>query len=88
MKLAVKVIAGASDGRIVGWLGTALKIRVSAPPEGGRANRAVEKLLADQLHLPANAVRIITGSRSEHKIVEISGLSAAELKPLLPLAPE
>ena len=88
MKLAVKLIPGASEERIVGWLGDELKIRVSAPPEVGRANRAVEKLLADQLHLPANAVRIITGSRSEHKIVEISGLSSAELKPLLPLAPE
>jgi uncharacterized protein (TIGR00251 family) len=83
MKLLVKVVPGASADRIVGWLGEALKVRVTAPPEGGKANRAVEGLLTRRLGIPKSAARIVSGSRSARKIVEISGLSAAELKCLL-----
>ncbi len=44
--LKVKVVPGASRTQLSGWLGDMLKVRVSAPPEKGKANAAVEALLA------------------------------------------
>ena len=61
-RLNVKVVPGSSRNRIVGWLGDALKIKVTAPPEKGRANEAVLSLLAERLGLPADAVAVARGS--------------------------
>lgn len=79
MKLSIKVVPGSSRDCIAGWLGDALKVKVKAPPEAGKANVAVEKVLAKTLGLPKGAVQIISGTSSSRKIVEIDGLSEEEL---------
>ena len=48
-RLKAKVVPGSSRNRIVGWLGDALKINVTAPPEKGKANEAVVELLSMKL---------------------------------------
>ena len=48
-RLPVKVVPGSSKNCIAGWLGEALRVRVMAPPERGKANTAVEKVIADAL---------------------------------------
>jgi len=78
--LKIKVVPGASRTELCGWLGDVLKVRVAAPPEKGRANTAVESLLAKALGLPARSVRITSGKSSQHKVAEFSGLSQAELR--------
>ena len=77
--LAVKVVPHAAKDEIAGWLDGALKVRVTAPPEGGRANRALEKLLADALGLKKNAVTVTTGKSSTRKHVAIMGLAREEI---------
>lgn len=47
VELRLKVVPGASRSAIAGELGDRLKVRIAAPPEGGKANRAVEDLLAE-----------------------------------------
>jgi len=47
-RLKVKVVPGSSRDQIAGWLGDALKIKVTAPPERGKANEAVIEILADR----------------------------------------
>jgi len=79
VRLAVKVVPGASRGGLAGWLGDALKLRVTAPPERGRANAAVCALLAEMLSLPGGCVRVVGGHGSARKVVEIDRLSAAEV---------
>jgi uncharacterized protein YggU (UPF0235/DUF167 family) len=53
--------------------------RVMAPPQDGRANRALEELLAVALHLKKSAVTVATGHGSAHKRVAIDGLEHEEI---------
>jgi len=65
---------------ISGWLGDALKIKVKAPPEKGRANQAVKKLLSTVLELPRSSIHITAGESSSSKHVELDGLSECQLQ--------
>ena len=60
-------------------MGDTLKVRVKAPPERGKANVAVEKVIAGALGLSTDRVRVVKGSTSARKIVELVGLSEAEV---------
>ena len=80
MKLPVKVIPASSRDCIVGWLGEALKIRVTAPAERGKANAAAEKLIADALGTPKERVRLVAGRSSGRKLIEIDGLCEADIR--------
>jgi len=79
MRLAVKVTPSAPRDAIAGWLGDALKVRVKAPPERGKANAALEQLLAAALGLAHDRVRVVAGHTSPRKQVEIVGLSEHEV---------
>jgi uncharacterized protein (TIGR00251 family) len=74
----VKAVPGASRSEIVGRLGAALKIRVAAPPEGGKANREILELLAERLGLPAASVTLVSGAASPAKVVELLGITAEQ----------
>ncbi len=80
MRLAVKVVPKASRAGLAGWMGDALKVRVTAPPERGRANDAVCEVLADALAVPVDRVRIVAGHASPRKVLEIEGLDDAEAR--------
>ncbi len=79
IKLAIKVVPGSSREGIAAWLGETLKVRVRAPAERGKANAAVEKILAKSLGVPLDCVRVVAGMTSPRKVVEISGPSKAEI---------
>jgi len=79
IKLAIKVVPGSSREGIAAWLGETLKVRVRAPAERGKANAAVEKILAKSLGVPIDCVRVVAGMTSPRKVVEISGPSKAEI---------
>lgn len=79
-RLKVKVVPGASKSEITGWLGKELKVRVSAPPERGKANSAVESIIADALQLPSEFVKIVAGKSAARKTVEVQGLTGVELR--------
>jgi uncharacterized protein YggU (UPF0235/DUF167 family) len=61
-------------------MGKTLKVCVTAPPERGKANAAVEEVLGNALGLPTGCVRVVVGHTSPHKIVEIDGLEEAEVR--------
>lgn len=80
-RLKVRVQPGARGSALVGWMadGT-LKLKVSEPPEGGRANRAVAELLAKVIRVRATAVRVVRGQTSRAKTVDIDGMDERELR--------
>lgn len=60
----------------------ALRVRVTAPADDGKANTAVIALLARRWDLPKSALSIATGSASRHKRVLVRGEAAPLLRRL------
>ncbi|MGZ0654457.1 DUF167 domain-containing protein [Coraliomargarita sp. W4R72] len=84
-ELDVRVIPNASRDVVVGWHAGALKVKVSAQPESGKANKAVCALLAKELKLQKRAVSVVRGATSQTKRVEIVGLSEEGVRERFPL---
>jgi len=76
--LTVRVTPSAGRNSIDGWYGHALRVRVSAPAERGRANEALIRLLAELLEIKTRRVRIVRGLTTRNKLVEIEGLDDIE----------
>ena len=76
-RLRLRVTPGAGRSGIVGRHGDAWKVRVTAPPEDGRANEAVLRLLADALSLPRRSVSLVSGHTGRDKIVALDGVGPA-----------
>lgn len=77
-RLTVRVQPKASADRIEEWAEDDagrkfLKVRVRAVPEDGKANSAVQKLVAKWLGVPKSAVRVVTGGKTRLKGLEIDG---------------
>jgi uncharacterized protein len=84
--LSLRVVPGASRAGVVGRYGAAWKVRVTAKPERGRANEAVLDLLSDTLSLPRTSVSLVSGHGGRDKIVELAGITEAELESRLACA--
>jgi len=76
---AVKVQPRAKKNAIVGELGDALKLALTAPPVEGRANAACVEFFAKLLNVSRSSVTIASGETSRRKVVRVTGLSAAEV---------
>lgn len=83
LRVRVKAVPGASRDSIAGLLGDRVKVRISAPPEGGKANRAILKLFAKSLGIKPAQVSIISGATNPEKIIEIIGVESDSLSDLL-----
>ena len=73
-RISLVVSPGARRTELVGRYGNAWKARVTAPPEDGRANAALEELLASLLGVPRGDVSVVTGRTSRRKVVEVRTL--------------
>ena len=70
------VVPGAGRTEIVGYHGDALRVRVTAPPEKGMANKAVARLLSDALDVK---IRLAGGTTSRRKRFVAVAVSPADL---------
>ncbi len=78
MRINVRVIPRSSRNEVV-WEGETLKVRLTAAPVDGAANEALITLLAARLNLPKGALRIIQGAGGRRKMLEIEGVTKAEV---------
>jgi hypothetical protein len=78
-RLELIVSPGAARSELVGRHGDGWRARVAAPPERGRANRALVELLAEALGVPRDKVTVVAGKTARRKVVEVDGLDAAEI---------
>ncbi len=72
----IKTVPGASRNEIAGVIGDRLKVCISAPPEGGKANRAICKIVAKALGVKAQHVTIEKGQTKLEKLLRVSGVDA------------
>ena len=82
LSLRLRVSPKASRDALRGVHGGALKVHVTEPPERGKANDGVVRLLAEVLGLPARDITITAGHASHDKRVLVCGFPGgpAELK--------
>jgi hypothetical protein len=83
-RVALKVTPGATSSRVQGvevdGTGHArLAVRVSAPPEAGRANAALIKLLARRWRIPQRDLELVRGAGARRKVLHIHGSPEAVL---------
>ena len=77
--LNIHVSPGAKSTSVEGLYGEgAIKLKVAAPPVGGKANAEVERFLSKLLGVPRSDVNIIRGASSRDKTVLVRGTTRAE----------
>ena len=74
---------GAGRTQIAGRHGDAVKVRVAAPPEGGRANAALITVLAGVFGVAEGKVTLVSGDKSRSKRFEVSGVDPEDATRLL-----
>ena len=78
--ITAKIVPGSSgQTRFCGLLDGMLKIKVSAAPEKGKANKCLVKFLSEKLGVKKNAIEIISGHTNPVKQVQVFDISADTL---------
>lgn len=80
IRLTVKVIPGSSRSEFAGLYGDTYKIRINAPPEKGKANKALVDFLSEEFHIKKIDVQIQTGQTSRIKQILLRGVSSRDVQ--------
>lgn len=83
--IVVRAKPRSAKDSIGGLRAGALEVSVRAVPEGGRANAAIEALLADRLGVPKRDVTVVRGATARTKHLAITGRTAAQVREALGL---
>ena len=77
--IKIKLTPRAGKNHVLGHEGEHYRVKVSAPPVEGLANRALVALLSERLGIAKRDIEITSGKSSRHKILRIYGLKAEEV---------
>ena len=79
MLLEVRVLPRARRNSVEVMPGPRLRVRVTAAPEGGKANDAVIALLARRLGVAKSGITVLRGHKGRDKLLRVDGLGAEEV---------
>ena len=79
-RISVYVSPRSNCDEVAGLRGGELHLKVTAPPEGGKANASACKLLAKSLGVPKSAVAVVRGKTSRHKQLAVEGVGESEVR--------
>ena len=77
--LPVRAQPGARKSGVLGEQAGSLKIAVTAPPEDGRANKALVEVLAEALGLKRSQIELVRGQTHREKLFLVRGMTRDEL---------
>jgi len=77
--LPVRAQPGARKAGVLGEQAGSLKVAVTAPPEGGRANKALLEALREVLELKRSQIELVSGETSREKKFLVRGMTREEL---------
>lgn len=80
MILRVRVQPRAKKNILAGQIEQEWKLLLTAPPIEGRANQACVEFFARGLGIPQSRVRLLSGEKSRHKVLELDGVSEEEFR--------
>lgn len=70
--LECTVIPKSREEKIVGVVADTLKVKLTAPPADGKANKQLGKLLAKEFRIPVGSITIVKGVSSRHKTIALN----------------
>ena len=76
---AVRVLPRSSRNEIVGESEGVLRIKLTAPPVEGAANKALIEFFSGKLKVAKSRISIVTGQSGRSKVVAVSGITREEL---------
>ena len=79
VKISLRVYPNASRNEVMGFTDGVLRVKVSAPPIKGKANKELVTFLSRLLGVGKSSVNIIKGHTTRNKVVAIDGLSREEI---------
>ena len=78
-KVSLKVYPNASRNEVLGFSEGILRVKISAPPLRGKANRELLSFLSQLLGVSQSSLAITRGHTSRNKTVAVRGLGQEEL---------
>ena len=79
VKISLRVYPNASRNEMLGFTDGVLRVKISAPPIKGKANRELITFLSRLLGVSKDSVNIMRGHTTRNKVVAIDGLSREEV---------
>lgn len=81
---SVRVLPRSSRNEIVGEAEGVLRIKLTAPPVEGAANKLLVEFLSEKLNISKSRITIIAGQTGRAKVISVSGLKKADISRILP----
>jgi uncharacterized protein (TIGR00251 family) len=78
--IPVRVQPRAAHASIAGAHGGALKLKITAPPVDGEANRACTRMLSDLFRIAPSRIQILNGHKDKNKVFLLEGVSVPEIE--------